>query len=131
VILPELLSDNLSDVPEAIFSDSKKDNVDSVREKKIVCPTQSYSESQTSSEESDDSNDTRYLGATTWVKEDRTPNLGPFTVNPGVKRIYSDPTIVSEIIQLFSKTTSLKCYPRRLICIIFKIKENMIAVLRG
>jgi hypothetical protein len=24
-------------------------------------------------------------GATTWVKEDKTPNLGPFTRNPGVK----------------------------------------------
>jgi hypothetical protein len=34
------------------------------------------------------------------------------------------------IIQLFSETTSLRCYARRLICIIFKVKENMIAVLR-
>jgi hypothetical protein len=27
------------------------------------------------------------MGATTWVKEDKTPNLGPFTGNPGVKQI--------------------------------------------
>jgi hypothetical protein len=30
----------------------------------------------------------------------------------------------------FSDTTSLRYYARRLICIIFKIKENMLAVLR-
>jgi hypothetical protein len=54
VILPELLSDNLSDVPEDIFNDSD----DSERERKIVCLKRSYSESQTSSKESDDSNDT-------------------------------------------------------------------------
>jgi hypothetical protein len=91
VILPELLSDNLSDVPENIFSDS--DN--SVREIKTVLPEQSYSESETSSEESDN---TSNAGATTWVKEDETPNLGPFTGNPGVKQSPSDPTKVSEII---------------------------------
>jgi hypothetical protein len=32
--------------------------------------------------------------ATTWVKEDKTPNLGPFTENPVVKQILSDPTKV-------------------------------------
>jgi hypothetical protein len=32
--------------------------------------------------------------ATTWVKEDNTPNLGPFTGNPGMKQILSDPTKV-------------------------------------
>jgi hypothetical protein len=35
LILPELLSDNLSDVPEDIFSDSEKESDDSVREKKL------------------------------------------------------------------------------------------------
>jgi hypothetical protein len=69
VILPELLSDNLSDVPEDIFSDSESDSDDSVRERKIVCPKQSYSESQTGSKESDDSNNTsnvegNYMGKT-------------------------------------------------------------------
>jgi hypothetical protein len=65
VIVPELLSENLSDVPEDIFSDSERDRDDSVREIKTVCPKQSYSESQTSSEESDNSNDTSKVGATT------------------------------------------------------------------
>jgi hypothetical protein len=78
-------------------------------------------------EESDNTSNT---GATTWVKEDKTPNLGPFTGNPWVKQILSDPTKVWWIIELFSKTTSLICYARRLTCIIFKIKENMIAVLK-
>jgi hypothetical protein len=65
-----------------------------------------------------------------WVKKDKTPNLGPSTGNPGVKQILSDPTKVWLITELFSETTSLRCYARRLLCIIFKIKENMIAVLR-
>jgi hypothetical protein len=60
----------LSDVPEDIFSDSESDSDDSVRERKIVSPKQSYSESHTNSEESEDSNDTSNLGATTWAKED-------------------------------------------------------------
>jgi hypothetical protein len=48
-----------------------------------------YSESETSFEKSDS---TLNVGATTRVKEDKTPNLGPFTENPGVKQILSDPT---------------------------------------
>jgi hypothetical protein len=63
-----------------------------------VWPEQNYSESETSSEESDN---TSNAGATMWVKEDKTPKLGPFTGNPGMKRIPSDPTKVSEIIELF------------------------------
>jgi hypothetical protein len=47
-----------------------------------VRPEQSYSENETISKESDN---TAYAGATTWVKEGKTPNLGPFTGNPGVK----------------------------------------------
>jgi hypothetical protein len=54
-ILPELLSDNLYDVPEdsLVISESNKD--DSMRERKIVHPKQTYSERQTSSVECDDS----------------------------------------------------------------------------
>jgi hypothetical protein len=77
---------------------SESDSDDSVTERKIVRPKQSYSESQTSSEESNDSNDASNVGTTMWVKEDKTPNLGPLTGNSGVKRIPSDPTKVSEII---------------------------------
>jgi hypothetical protein len=50
VILPELLSDNLSDVLEGILVTSESDKDDSVRERKIVRPKQVDSESQTSSE---------------------------------------------------------------------------------
>jgi hypothetical protein len=35
------------------------------------------------------------------VKEDKTSNLGPLTLTPGVKQVPSDPTKVSEIIELF------------------------------
>jgi hypothetical protein len=72
-----------------------------VRERKIVCPKQSYSESQRSSKESDDNNETSNVGATMLVKEDKTPNLGPFTGSPGVKQVPSAPTKVSEIEELF------------------------------
>jgi hypothetical protein len=50
-----------------------------------------YSESETSSEESDN---TSNAGATMQVNEDKTPNLGPYTGNPGAKEILSDPTKV-------------------------------------
>jgi hypothetical protein len=66
-----------------------------------VHPKQSCSESQTSSKENYDSNNTSNAEATTWAKEDKTPNFGPFTGNPGVKQIPSDPTKVSEITELF------------------------------
>jgi len=37
----------------------------------------------------------------TWVKTDKTPNLGPFTGNPGVKQIPSDTTKISQGTGLF------------------------------
>jgi hypothetical protein len=54
-----------------MFSDSASDSDDSVRESKTVHPKQSYSERQTRSGKSDDSNDTSNAGATMWVKEDK------------------------------------------------------------
>jgi hypothetical protein len=33
------------------------------------------------------SGNTSNAGATMWVKEEKTPNLGPFTGNPRVKQI--------------------------------------------
>jgi hypothetical protein len=62
LILPELLLDNLLDDHEDIFGDSESESDDSVREKKTVWPEQSYSESETSSEKSDN---TPNSGATT------------------------------------------------------------------
>jgi hypothetical protein len=101
VILPELLSDNLYDVPEDNLVISESDNDDSMRERKIMRPKQSYSERQTRPDEHDDSNNTSNAGAIMWVKEDKTPNLGRSTGNTRVKQIPSDPTKVSEIIELF------------------------------
>jgi hypothetical protein len=88
------------DVPEDMFSDSESESDDPVGAKRIVQLEHSYSESETSSEESDN---TSNAGTTTWVKEDenKTPNLRSFTGNPGVKRILSDPTKLSEITELF------------------------------
>jgi hypothetical protein len=40
-------------------------------------------------------------GGAMWVKDDKRPNLGPFTGNLGVKQIPTDRTKMSEIIQLF------------------------------
>jgi len=37
----------------------------------------------------------------TWVKTDKTPNLGPFTRNPGLKQIPSEPTKLSQVTGLF------------------------------
>jgi hypothetical protein len=54
-----------------------------------LCRKIKYSESETSSKESDNTSNAM---ATTWVKEDKMPNLGPFTGNSGVKQILSDPT---------------------------------------
>jgi hypothetical protein len=67
VSLPELLSDNLFNVPEDIFMVARVTE-DSVRERKIVRPKQSYSERQTSSEESGNNNEPANVGATTRVK---------------------------------------------------------------
>jgi hypothetical protein len=60
------------------------ENDDFVRERKMCCKKRKYSESETSSEENDN---TSNVGPTTWVKEDKMPNLGSFTGNPGVKQI--------------------------------------------
>jgi hypothetical protein len=47
---------------------------------KLCGRKENYSDSETSSEESDSTSD---AGATTWVIDNITPNLGPFTGNPG------------------------------------------------
>ena len=50
--------------------------------------------------ESDD-DETIDSAVSTCVKTDKTPNLGPFTGNTGVKQIPSDPTKVSQVTGLF------------------------------
>jgi hypothetical protein len=54
---------------------------------------QSESDSENSSEES--------AGTATWGTVNRTPHLGTFTGNPGVKVFPSDPKEVSDIVDLF------------------------------
>jgi len=103
-ISAELLADTLSDVPDDADSDSENDSDSSIignRQNKIVHPLPSYSDSEQSANESDDDDETLDWAVSTWVKTDKTPNLGPFTGNPGVKQIPSDLTKVSQVIGLF------------------------------
>ena len=104
-ISAELLEDTLSDVLDDTDSDSENDSDASIignRQNKIVHPLPSYSDSEQSANESDDDDDeTLDSAVSTWVKTDKTPNLGPFTKNPGVKQIPSDPTKVSQVTGLF------------------------------
>ena len=71
------------------------------RQNKIVHPLPSYSDSEQSANESDDDDETLDSTVSTWVKTDKTPNLGPFTGNPGVKQIPPDLTKVSQVTGLF------------------------------
>ena len=98
----ELLADTLSDVPDDADSDSENDSDSSIigdRQNKIVHPLPSYSEQ--SAKKRDDDDETLDSAVSTWVKTDKTPNLGPFTRNSGVKQIPSDPTKVSQVTGLF------------------------------
>ena len=61
----------------------------------------SYSDSEQCANEGDDEDETLDSAVSTWVKTDKTPNFGPFTGNPGVKQIPSDPTKVSQVTGLF------------------------------
>ena len=94
--------DTLSDVPDD--ADSENDSDSSIignTQNKIVHPLPSYSDSEQSANGSDDDDETLDSAVSTWVKTDKTPNLGPFTGNPGVKQIPSDLTKVSQVTGLF------------------------------
>jgi len=100
----ELLADTLSDVPNNTDSDSENESDSSIngnRQNKIVHSLPSYSDSEQSANKSDHDDETLDSVVSTWVKTDKTPNLGPFTGNPGVKQIPSDPTKVSQVKGLF------------------------------
>jgi len=99
-ISAELLADTLSDVPDDADSDSDSSIIGN-RQNKIVHPLPSYSDSEQSANESDDDDETLDSAVSTWVKTDKTPNSGPFTGNPGVKKIPSDLTKVSQVTGLF------------------------------
>ena len=128
-----MLADTLFDVPDDADSDSENDSDFSIignRQNKIVHPLQSYSDSEQSANKSDDDDETLDSAVSKWVKTDKTPNLGPFTGNPGVKRIPSDPTKVSQVTGLFLGDTFFD-----MLCeetyITYKIRKSMLLVLRG
>ena len=102
--LTELLADTLSDVPDDADSDSENDSDSCIignRQNKIVHPLPSYSDSEQSANESYDDDETLDSAVSIWVKTDKAPSLGPFTGNPGVKQIPSDPMKVSQVTGLF------------------------------
>jgi hypothetical protein len=98
--LLELLADTLSDVPDDTDSDSDSSVIGNMQNK-IVHPLLSYSDSEKSANESDEDEETLDSAVSTWVKTYKTPNLVPFTGNPRVKQILSDPTKVSQVTGLF------------------------------
>jgi len=105
----ELLADTLSDVSEDADSDSENHSDSSIvgnRQNKIVCPLPSYSDSEQCANEDDDDDETLDSAVSTWVKTDKTPTFGPFTGNPGVKQIPSDPAKVLQVTGLFLGDTS-------------------------
>ncbi|PNF40775.1 hypothetical protein B7P43_G17113 [Cryptotermes secundus] len=90
----DIFSDELSDLPtasspdsEAIISDSDSDG--------------DHRAAQNVSSESESSVESASVGTATWDKVDKTPTLGKFTGDPGVKQMPSDPTDVSEVASLF------------------------------
>ena len=102
-ISAELLVDKLSDVPEDADSDSENGSDSSItgnKQNKIVHPLRVKEKVKKSANESDE-DETLDSAVSTWVKKNKTPNLGPFTGKPGVKQIPSDPTKVSQVTGLF------------------------------
>ena len=73
-IAVELLADTLSDVPDNADSDSGSSIIGN-RQNKIVHPLPSYSDSEQSAN-GNDGDDTLDTAVSTWVKTDKTPNLG-------------------------------------------------------
>jgi hypothetical protein len=71
------------------------------RQNEIVHPLPNYSDSEEWLNEGDGDGDgddaTLHSAVCTWAQTDKTPNFGPFTGNPGVKQIPSDPTKVSQV----------------------------------
>ena len=94
------MADTLSDVPDDTDSDSDSSIIGN-RQNKTVHPWPSYSDSEQSANESNNDDETLDLAVSTWVKTDKTPNLGQFNGNPGVKQIPSDPTKESQVTGLF------------------------------
>ena len=123
------MADTLSDVPDDADSDSENDSDSSIignRQNKIVHPLPSYSDS----EQSDD-DETLDSAVSTLVKADKTPNLGPFTRNSGVKQIPSDLTNVSQITELFLGDTFFDMLCEETNRFTYKFRKSMLLVLSG
>jgi hypothetical protein len=75
---------------------------------------------------------TSYVGVTNWRVNDKTPNLGHFTGNSGVKEIPSVPShqMCLKLQNSFFGDYFSKFYVRRLICTAYKIMKNMADVIR-
>jgi hypothetical protein len=77
----DLFSDQLSDVPDESSDSGDSDSECGSEQKRIVATDY---ESESSSDESAGGDS---VGTATWGKVDKTPTLGQFTGNPGVKQI--------------------------------------------
>jgi len=128
-ISAELLADTLSDIPDDAGSDSDSSIIGN-RQNKIVYPLPSYSDSEQSANESDD-DETLDSAVSTWVKTDKTPNLGPFIGNPGVKQIPSDPTKISQVTGLFLGDTFFDMLCEETNRYYLQNQEKYVLVLRG
>ncbi|PNF22052.1 hypothetical protein B7P43_G09732 [Cryptotermes secundus] len=94
----DFISDELFDLPTASSSDSEGSVSGSDRGPQNIVTRR---ESGSDSESSDESASASFAGTATWGKVDKTPTLGKFTGDPGVRQMPSDPTQVSEVAELF------------------------------
>jgi hypothetical protein len=85
--ISDLFSDDLSEVPCDMSSDSDTDSGSDSGQQRIVATYRKI-------ESSDKNEGSNIVGTATWGKVDKTPTLGEFTGNPGVKQIPSDPLFV-------------------------------------
>jgi hypothetical protein len=116
-----LFSNELPEVP--VGSDSDTDSGGDWGKTVNLSPViQSESDSESSSEES--------AGTATWGTVDKTPNLGKFTGNPGVKVFPLDPKEVSDIADLFLEIVSSTCYVRKTTDTISKPVKSMTEAIR-
>ncbi|PNF18235.1 hypothetical protein B7P43_G16768 [Cryptotermes secundus] len=85
----DLISDELSDLPTASSSDSEGSVSGSDRGPQNIVTRR---ESESDSESSDESASASIAGTATWGKVDKTPTLGKFIGDPGVRQMSSEPT---------------------------------------
>jgi hypothetical protein len=108
--ISDLFSDELTDVSCEMCSDSDSD---SDRKQQRIMATDSKSDSS-----SDENVGSNIAETATWGKVDKTPTLGQFTGNPGVKQIPSDPTPVSEVAELFFGNSFFDMLCQLCICVV-------------